>query len=580
MGGSEGIGTGSDTGSALNLAGLLWRSARAHPQAPALALGARVVADYASLATRVQRLAAALCRRFGLQPGERIALFMANTPQYVELLYACWHAGLVAVPINARLHAKELRFILADCGARLCFVSADTAPAAQQAVAVNATAAVNLNDVPEPAACLSALIDVASRDYQQLLQAADDASCVLHPPADIASTGLRSLAWLFYTSGTTGRPKGVMLSHRNLLAMTLNYFSDVDAIAPGDCLLHAAPMSHGSGLYIPPHVAQAALNVIPESGGFEPEEIATLLRQHRGMTLFAAPTMLKRLLTVADRLHLPHLKTIVYGGGPMYLADAQQALALLGPRLVQIYGQGESPMTITALARHWHVDDGTPGHAARLASVGLAQTGIALRIARVEDEADVQSNTPAGHVPDHAPDHASNHGDGSIDEGLPAGEIGEILVRGDTVMQGYWNNPQATARTLRHGWLHTGDVGVLDAAGFLTLKDRSKDVIISGGSNIYPREVEEVLLMHAEVLEASVIGQPHAEWGEQVVACVVLRQDAGSQTQPQQRLQQELDALCLAHIARFKRPKRYLFLPALPKNMTGKVLKTALRAML
>jgi long-chain acyl-CoA synthetase len=249
---------------------------------------------------------------------------------------------------------------------------------------------------------------------------------------------------------------------------------------------------------------------------------------------------------------------------------------LLGPRLVQIYGQGESPMTITALARHWHVDDGTPGHAARLASVGLAQTGIALRIARVEDEADLQSNTPS----DHAPDHASNHRDGSIDEALPAGEIGEILVRGDTVMQGYWNNPQATARTLRNGWLHTGDVGVLDAAGFLTLKDRSKDVIISGGSNIYPREVEEVLLMHAEVLEASVIGQPHAEWGEQVVACVVLRQDAGSQTQTQQRLQQELDALCLAHIARFKRPKRYLFLPALPKNMTGKVLKTALRAML
>ncbi len=576
MGGSE----GSDTGGALNLAGLLWRSARAHPQASALALGTRVVADYASLATRVQRLAAALCRRFGLQPGERIALFMANTPQYVELLYACWHAGLVAVPINARLHAKELRFILADCGARLCFVSADTAPAAQQAVAVNATASVNLNDAPEPAACLSALIDVASRDYQQLLQAADDASCVLLPPADIASTGLRSLAWLFYTSGTTGRPKGVMLSHRNLLAMTLNYFSDVDAIAPGDCLLHAAPMSHGSGLYIPPHVAQAALNVIPESGGFEPEEIASLLRRHRGMTLFAAPTMLKRLLTVADRLHLPHLKTIVYGGGPMYLADAQQALAVLGPRLVQIYGQGESPMTITALARHWHVDDGTPGYAARLASVGLAQTGIALRIAPVDEEAEVQANTPQDHAPNygpnHAPNHAPNHGDASIAEALPAGEIGEILVRGDTVMQGYWNNPQATARTLRHGWLHTGDVGVLDAAGFLTLKDRSKDVIISGGSNIYPREVEEVLLQHAGVLEVSVIGQPHAEWGEQVVACVVLRDGA----QPQQQLQQELDGLCLAHIARFKRPKRYLFLPALPKNMTGKVLKTELRAML
>jgi long-chain acyl-CoA synthetase len=237
------------------------------------------------------------------------------------------------------------------------------------------------------------------------------------------------------------------------------------------------------------------------------------------------------------------LKTIVYGGGPMYVADCLKALDVLGPRLVQIYGQGESPMTITALGRAHHVDRAHPRFLERLASVGLPYASVEVMVADEDDRP------------------------------LSAGETGEVLVRGDTVMRGYWNRPDATAAALRGGWLHTGDVGALDADGFLTLKDRSKDLIISGGTNIYPREVEEVLLAHASVAEASVVGAPHPEWGEEVVAFVVLRPGASAD-------EAALDRQCLDHIARFKRPKRYRFVDALPKNNYGKVLKTALRSLL
>jgi long-chain acyl-CoA synthetase len=327
--------------------------------------------------------------------------------------------------------------------------------------------------------------------------------------------------------------------------MTLCYFAEVDAIGRGDSIVHAAPMSHGSGIYGPPHVAAAALQVIPESGAFDPAEIFALARRWPGMAMFAAPTMVKRLVDHA-RAAQPTpdgLKTVVYGGGPMYLADIRDAIAVMGQRFVQIYGQGESPMTITALARHHHADASHPRHAQRLASVGVAQACVEVRVA---DDAD---------------------------RALPPDAAGEVLVRGDVVMKGYWRNPEATAATLRGGWLHTGDVGALDADGFLTLLDRSKDLIISGGSNVYPREVEEVLLRHPGVHEASVVGRAHPEWGEEVVAFVVRRPGAGA-------TEAELDRLCLDHIARFKRPKAYRFVDALPKNNYGKVLKTELRVRL
>jgi long-chain acyl-CoA synthetase len=334
--------------------------------------------------------------------------------------------------------------------------------------------------------------------------------------------------------------------------MSRCFLSDVEAIAPGDALLHPAPLSHGSGLYVLPHVLAGAVHVVPESGAFDADEIFALLDAWDRACFFAAPTMVKRLVAApgVGGARLDRLKSIVYGGGPMYVADCKAAFAALGPRLAQIYGQGESPMTITAMKRALIADAVARGDDARLGSVGVAQTGIDIRVAGADDCA------------------------------LAPGEVGEVLVRGPTVMRGYWMNPQASRETLANGWLHTGDVGVVDGDGFLTLKDRSKDLIVSGGSNIYPREIEEVLLLHPGVAEAAVIGRFDPEWGEEVVACVVARDGVPASAEARRALEESLDAVCLANIARFKRPKAYRFMAELPKNNAGKVLKTTLREQL
>ena len=506
----------------MNMAMQLIKAARSYGDRPALTIGTRVHATYAELARRAAAIARALRDDHRLALGDRVAIAMTNEVAFYEALFAIWCAGLVAVPVNARLHAREFAYILDNSGARLCFVSADLAE----------TIAPLAGEVP----ALAAVVSTDSADYARM-NAGDGAA-----PADAAP---EAPAWLFYTSGTTGRPKGATLTHRNLLMMTLSYFADIDWLDSGDTIVHAAPLSHGSGLYGLPHIARAANNVVPESGHFDAEELTHLIAVHPNVSFFAAPTMLARLVnsTAAASADFAHLKAVIYGGGPMYVADLERALELLGPRIVQVYGQGESPMTITALSKAHHADTSHPRHAERLASTGIARTDVEVAVVGEDD-------APLG------PD-----------------DIGEVVVRGDVVMAGYWGNAEATRETLRAGWLHTGDLGALDEDGFLTLKDRSKDLIISGGTNIYPREIEEVLLRHEGVLEASVVGRPSAEWGEDVVAFVV--------TRPRQPVAEaDLDRLCLEHIARFKRPKAYRFVDSLPKNNYGKVLKTELRARL
>jgi acyl-CoA synthetase (AMP-forming)/AMP-acid ligase II len=503
----------------MNIAAILTKAARTFPQRPAVSVGTETRQTYAQLAARVSLLAGTLSQRFGLKPGDRVALAMHNCPEYIEILYATWHAGLCAVPINAKLHPRELAYILENSSSRVCFASSEIAE--------------TLEPLRGEIANLQAIVSPGSCEYD---------ACFSGTHAAMAEVDADGIAWLFYTSGTTGRPKGAMLSHRNLLAMTLSYFADIDSVTANDCIIHAAPLSHGSGLYGLPHVAKAANQIIPESDGFDIEELIKLIAHYPGVSAFFAPTMVTRLVAhpAAKKIDCAHLKMIVYGGGPMYVEDLKRALELFGPKLAQIFGQGESPMTITALSREMHSDASHPRYLERLGSVGTARSDVEVRVV------DVQDND------------------------VPCGQIGEILVRGDVVMRGYWNNPQATAETLRGGWLHTGDLGVFDADGFLTLKDRSKDMIISGGSNIYSREIEEVLLLHPGVAEVSVIGRPHRDWGEEVVAFVVAR--AGSTV-----ASEELDRLCLDQIARFKRPRAYFFVASLPKNNYGKVLKTALR---
>lgn len=505
----------------MNLANLLHRMARVSPDREAVALGTRTLSSYGDLARRTGALARQLHVRFGLSDGDRVGIFMRNCPEYLETLYAIWTAGMVAVPINNKLHPAEAAYILEDSAASIVFASGKLA--------------TGLSSVGAAMASLP-IIDVDTAEYATLLHG---------QPMTVASRRSEDLAWLFYTSGTTGKPKGVLLTHGNLMTMTLCYFSDVDTAKAEDSILYAAPMSHGAGMYSMAHMLVGARHVVPESGAFQPDEILTLSKRFRNISMFAAPTMVRRMVEHCESSgeDPSGIKTIVYGGGPMYVEDIRRGLEVMGNRFVQIYGQGESPMTITALSRFQLGNISHPRYLERIGSVGVAQSAVEVRIG------DQQGN--------------------SVADGL----VGEILVRGATVMGGYWNRPEATAEALRDGWLFTGDMGVLDADGFLTLKDRSKDVIISGGSNVYPREVEEALLSHPSVAEVSVVGRPNPEWGEDVVAFVVT--SPGTALDPQQ-----LDAHCLSQIARFKRPKEYILLDALPKNNYGKVLKTELRTKL
>ncbi len=479
-----------------------------------------VKADYSEFAHRSAAIGGALAAN-GVKPGNRVAIFMSNRTEYLEVLYGAWFAGAAVVPINAKLHPKECGWIIEDAGAEIVFTSKDVG-AGLSAV------------LPER---VGTVIEVDDPEFDGYYRAE-------RLPAPV-SLSTNDLAWLFYTSGTTGKPKGVMLSCGNLQAATFSYFIDVDDVHQSDAALYAAPISHGAGLYNFMHVLRSARHVVPDSGGFDPAEILALAQRLDNVSLFAAPTMVRRLVDQAktDGKDGTGIRTIVYGGGPMYLADIIDAVDVFGPKFVQIYGQGESPMTITALSRDLVADRKHPRWKQRLASVGTAQSSVRVK------------------VTDHQ---------GRV---LPDGEVGEILVQGTPVMLGYWQNSEASRTALRDGWLWTGDLGAMDEDGFVTLHDRSKDVIISGGSNIYPREVEEALLLHPLVHEVAVVGRIHPEWGEEVVAFVVPTESGTVDTAV-------LDAHCLEQIARFKRPKAYFIETALPKNNYGKVLKTTLRARL
>src|SRR6185295_10200776 len=298
----------------VNLAQHLARAGAAWPDRPALALGTRIVADWRTMATRVARLAGGL-RAAGLAPGARVAIVMANAPVYAELVYACWWAGLAALPVNAKLHAKEIAYILDHSGARL--VLHDAAHGETVAAAASeAGAATRLRDVGDAA-------------FARLFEAEAIA---------MADTEAEDLAWLFYTSGTTGRPKGAMLSHRNLLAMATSYFIDIDPPQAGGAQLHAAPLSHGSGLYMLPSLLQGNCQVVPESSGFDPVEILALIRAWPQLSMFAAPTMAKRLVDhpAAAEADVANLRVIVWGGAPMYVADVKAAVARFGFRFAQL----------------------------------------------------------------------------------------------------------------------------------------------------------------------------------------------------------------------------------------------------
>jgi acyl-CoA synthetase (AMP-forming)/AMP-acid ligase II len=505
----------------MNLSYTLSQIARHQPASPAITWDEGTIC-YREFERRVGAIAGALKARHGLAGGSRVAMWMENGPDFLPVLFGIWRAGMTAVPVNNKLHPREFAWIAENSESRLVIATPELAE--------------SLSDLgPAAVAALPPLVVTGTPDFRAMLTVESVGASPTEPADE---------AWLFYTSGTTGRPKGAVLTHRNLLFACHAYYADIDAIDHRDCILHAAPLSHGSGLYGLAHVLKGSHQLIHR--GFDPAAILAAIAANPNLSMFAAPTMVSRLINhpAVGGADVRNLKCIIYGGAPMYVSDLKRAIALFGPRFYQLYGQGEAPMTITGLTKAMHADAGHPRYEARLASAGLARTGVAWKIV-AEDGSE-----------------------------LPNGEVGEIVTRSDCVMNGYWNNPQANARSLRGGWLWTGDMGARDDEGLLTIKDRSKDMIISGGSNIYPREIEEVLLTHAGVLECAVVSRPHPDWGEEVIAFVVARLDAG-QNAPVDAA--GLDRLCLDNIARFKRPKDYRFVPALPKNNYGKILKTDLR---
>lgn len=447
----------------------------------------------------------------GCARGDRVLLFLRNGFAFPALLLAPIRAGLVVVPTNAKLHPREVAWIAGDAEPRLIFTHAEHIEDLKSAL---------------PAGLFCEIVAIEDFDLPQPLEA----------PAACADVDPDDPAWIFYTSGTTGKPKGATLSHRNLIAATVNCLADVFAFEASDRVLHVAPLSHGSGLYMIPALARGADNIIYDRTGFRPDEVLdTVARLSISVIPFVAPTMIVRFLETAPRADIGSLRGVVYGGASIHLEHIREAVARFGPIFHQLYGQGEAPMTISYLpgADHLGADDET------LVSTGYVRSGVELRLVG-EDGRDV-----------------------------PHGADGEICVRGDVVMKGYWRNPDATAKALKDGWLHTGDIGRFDSAGRLRVLDRRHDTIISGGTNIYPKEIEDVIAAHPGVREVIAFGLPDAEWGESVAVALVAEDAALDEA--------EVLNFCKANLASFKKPKRVIFLADLPKNAYGKVLRRQLR---
>lgn len=509
----------------MNTGVLLTQAAQTYGERLALAWGEHEL-TYRALDRRVNSLARAL-KELGLQKGDRVGLLQFNGPALVESMFACFKGGLCIVPLNARLVADEVAYHLNDPRARAVIFGMEFrgAVASIRGQLPTVEHFISLADpLPGQLAYEDLLRDYVTDEDETMEM--DDAE----------------LAWLFYTSGTTGRPKGAMLTHGNLNFVTVGWLADLMRLEPEDVALHAAPLTHGAGFHLLAGIAKGALNVILHSRSFEAALFFQTIEARKVTNTWLVPTQIKMLLTSPEigRYDLSSLRYIVYGGSPAYVEDLKEALKRFGPVLVQIFGQGESPMTGTYLRREDHLTGGDPRKEERLMSAGVPRTGLEVKIFDEQDQE------------------------------VPRGQMGEIVLRGPSVMRGYWERPEATAETLRGGWLHTGDLGCMDAQGYVYIMDRSKDMIISGGANIYPREVEEVLLGHPAVKEAAVIGVPDPLWGEAVHAVVVFREGASATAE-------ELIGFCAQRMAGYKKPKGVTVASALPKSAYGKVLKRELR---
>lgn len=464
-------------------------------EAPAIIEGDRTL-SFAEFEQRTIRLGNALLAK-GLRPGDAVSCVLPNCTEELLTYVALARTGLIRVGLNARDTPADHAFKVADSGSR--------------AVITDGV------DLPETE------LRFTKEDVDEMSLTGPDGPCDV--PLDPSQ-----MYRLAYTGGTTGRPKGVILTMRTLQAQVTNYLLEhVPGIQRGDVMLHAAPVSHASGSYFLPHLVSGATSVLLPQ--FRPGAFLEELERTGAQRTFLVPTMMAALLeepNVAD-VRTPNLNQIAYGASPIAPSVAERSEQVFGKVLAQTYGQAEAPMTITHLRPDEHDRVGSAGRA-------YAMTAV-----RVVDEDDRE---------------------------VAPGESGEIVCRGAIVSGGYWNRPEATAETFRNGWLHTGDLGYMDAEGYVYLLDRRNDVIISGGFNVYPREVEDVLTKHPAVVEAAVVSVPDEKWGEVVHAVVKVRERVEAD---------DLDDFMRDRVAGYKRPRGFHVWDDIPKSAAGKLLRRDVR---
>ena len=495
---------------------LMAQAARAYAGRVALRHGEQSW-NFAEFDAAADRLASGLARR--VTPGERVIMLMANRPEYLILQCAIERAGLVRVPVNARSTAHELGVILADCEPAVLFYDQTTADRVTAAKGVEGLWRAQVDG------------DVANGgpSYGELGTEAVDRSCLDRATLD-------DLNSINYTSGTSGRPKGAMLTHRNWAAVYRNMLIDRN-IRGDDVLAHIGPLTHASGTYFVPWFLRGATSVIVEGGAID--GLLAAIPKHKVTVVTCVPTALTRIVNHPglDRFDLSSLRMIGYGAEPIPRNTLEKALRKFGPILVNNYGQTEAMMTVCNLPAANLFVPGT--NEPRVACIGRPYTFVEVIL----------------RGPDRQP--------------VAAGEIGEITIRSDHVMRGYWRMPEETAKALRDGWLWTGDLARMDESGFITLTGRSKEMLISGGHNIYPQEIEAVLTSCPGVLEAAVVAQPDPDWGEIAVAFVSLAEDSA--------LSPEAIRTSLKPRLGIRTPKRIEIVPNLPKTTNGKVDKNLLR---
>jgi long-chain acyl-CoA synthetase len=487
----------------------------------------RVSIRFAEVEEASNRLASALATAFKLDKGGRVAILLPNCTEFVVADFALIKAGLIRVPVNPRYTGPEIEFILNHSGASVLI----TCAAFAQTIAAIRGALTTVREIitTDTLAGVSGVLN-----WQEVLRQGGAAPFAV-------SVADNDGYMLGYTSGTTGRPKGALTTVAARMASLHITYANEFFVTPGDAMLHVASLAHGSGTKVLPVYVKGGKNVLHAK--FSPLEFFQAVAQHQVTLSWMVPTMLSMLVDSPDRprFDLSSLSTVIYGGAPMPEPALQRALAAFGPIFVQIYGLTEAPHPDLLLSKLEHLPDPITGKRVSGAT-GRVAIGVQLRLVD-ESGCDVKP-----------------------------GEVGEIVLAGAHVMAGYWNDAAATTDTLRNGWCHTGDLAREGEGGFYTIVDRKKEMIISGGYNVYPREVEDVLYRHASVAECAVVGVADPVWGETVHALIVLKGGANTDADA-------ITAHCARELAGYKKPRLISFLPSLPKTANGKIDKKVLRAL-